>query len=264
MRTRERTPQAEEIFDTREETKHWYLFFMPFIYKGFNRGISLTSKSFPSGGDTFLLDPFTPDDDVGVFDFQTQAKAALKQQGYVAAAAAVGTTENVIKKTITNAVQENLSSKELATLIAKNFDDMKGYRALRIARTELTGAMNNGSANWMKGEGYPEKEWFTVLDGRERENHRAASGQRVLVDDYFNVGGYDAYAPADTNLPVEERVNCRCAIIPVGVPVERLNKYAITFLRLHGSLERQFVKTVEVEFNRQKQRILKNLTTLNL
>lgn len=60
-----------------------------------------------------------------------------------------------------------------------------------------------------------QKEWHAVHDSRTRFDHVKADGQRVGVNEPFDIGGYKAQYPHDPNLPARESVNCRCISIPV-------------------------------------------------
>jgi len=60
-----------------------------------------------------------------------------------------------------------------------------------------------------------EKEWMTVLDGREREAHHNADGQTVQAFQPFIVGGEQLMRPGDTSLgaSLKNVINCRCSSI---------------------------------------------------
>ncbi|MDE2098798.1 MAG: hypothetical protein KGL39_16215 [Patescibacteria group bacterium] len=92
-------------------------------------------------------------------------------------------------------------------------------RALTIARTETTGALNGGAHEAQKhlaDEGVIDgKEWLDTADARTRATHLTAGGQTVGVNDKFIVGGYAADYPGDAALPAKERVHCRCATTSV-------------------------------------------------
>ncbi len=67
-------------------------------------------------------------------------------------------------------------------------------------------------AKRLQAEGYEiEKEWIATRDGRTRDTHRAADGQRQGLDEAYSVGGYAAMHPLDAGLPASESVACRCA-----------------------------------------------------
>lgn len=91
-----------------------------------------------------------------------------------------------------------------------------GGRAMRIARTETIGLMNESAREQMQVSGVVSaKEWYTVNDNRTRSSHSALAGVRVPFDGTFNVNGFDASGPHDRGLPASEVVNCRCRLIPV-------------------------------------------------
>jgi hypothetical protein len=90
-------------------------------------------------------------------------------------------------------------------------------RARRIARTETVGAANFGADAVAQDSGLKlNKVWSAVNDVRTRHDHREVDGQKVGMDDTFNVGGFPMKYPGDKNkgkTPAKEIVNCRCAVI---------------------------------------------------
>lgn len=58
-----------------------------------------------------------------------------------------------------------------------------------------------------------EKQWDTMIDGRERPAHNAANGQRVPLNTPFTVGGEQLSYPRDTSLGASASnvINCRCS-----------------------------------------------------
>lgn len=93
------------------------------------------------------------------------------------------------------------------------------FRADTIARTELGGAANAGvqhAGDTLAAAGFAvAKEWFAQHDPRTRPTHVAADGQRVPLDGFFTVGGYEMSRPHDPMGPAEEVVNCRCTMLMV-------------------------------------------------
>lgn len=89
-------------------------------------------------------------------------------------------------------------------------------RAEAIARTELSGLMNDTSYKQMEASGVvSKKRWYSVGDSRTRDSHRLLNGKTVDFSDKFNVNGTMADGPHAANLPAGEVVNCRCRLIPV-------------------------------------------------
>lgn len=88
-------------------------------------------------------------------------------------------------------------------------------RSLVFARTEATTISNIGkklgAASWIEeqgGQGY--KVWLGRNDNRERQTHLEENNTIIPIDDLHEVGGAFCQHPGDTNLPLDEKVNCRC------------------------------------------------------
>jgi len=84
-------------------------------------------------------------------------------------------------------------------------------------------------------QGVVVKVWQSLLDGREREAHRAAHNQDQLVENAFQVGGEDLRFPGDMSLGASlgNTINCRCwadyylqkpdgSRVPLGVATPKL------------------------------------------
>lgn len=97
-------------------------------------------------------------------------------------------------------------------------------RALRIARTESTRAVNRGqdiAFGMAADEGVRlRKEWLSSRDAAVRDSHAALDGQQVRPGELFTIpigfdnAGAQANFPGDFDAP-EESINCRCASAPV-------------------------------------------------
>lgn len=105
-------------------------------------------------------------------------------------------------------------------------------RAVVVARTETIGALNAGRFDAFKafaeetGEDDLQRMWLATEDSRTRPTHRAAEGQRVELDQPFNVGGYDLRFPGDPSGPPQEVIQCRCTVLLVepGESVDLSNR----------------------------------------
>lgn len=91
-----------------------------------------------------------------------------------------------------------------------------------ISTTVVTGAMNAGILDAMRDAGLTYKIWLSMRDGKVRqragsEDHASMDGQKVLLDDYFEVPnrkGFDNMMfPGDPNGSPENIINDRCTII---------------------------------------------------
>jgi SPP1 gp7 family putative phage head morphogenesis protein len=92
-------------------------------------------------------------------------------------------------------------------------------RAVRIARTETTGALNAGheaSRAHLQEMGLVKgKEWLCITDGDTRPEHAQANGQVVEAGGEFLVGGERCRYPGDQRLSPGNRIHCRCTAVTV-------------------------------------------------
>lgn len=128
------------------------------------------------------------------------------------------TTRNDIQRLLSRGLEEGYSIRTLANAISSLSTEYSRARATNVARTEATGAMNNGHQIGIQKVGEAlkmpmGKEWLSVLGSTTRPTHADADGQMVEASAMFNVGGYDARYPGDPMLPAEERCQCQCTII---------------------------------------------------
>lgn len=88
-------------------------------------------------------------------------------------------------------------------------------RAVVTARTETIGALNGSRADAFRAVveqtgDEMEKMWLSTTDGRTRESHILADGQRVPVNQPFQLEGGEVDYPGDPFGPPEEVIQCRC------------------------------------------------------
>ena len=96
------------------------------------------------------------------------------------------TTASTIRDVVLRANEEGQGIDEIRRRIGGVFDDAKGYRAERIARTEAVGSANAANvAAWQISGLVDEKEWLAVPDDQTRETHADMDGQRVGLNDTF-------------------------------------------------------------------------------
>lgn len=91
------------------------------------------------------------------------------------------------------------------------------WKARRIARTEIQGAINAGT--WASAEATAQitgetlhKAWLATHDERTRVEHVVADGQIVPISTSFSVAGYPMMYPADPFAPGHLSINCRCTM----------------------------------------------------
>ncbi|WP_309448531.1 phage portal protein [Clostridium sp.] len=125
------------------------------------------------------------------------------------------TTQSLIKNQLVEGQGLGESIPKLINRISEYCDGMKDYRIESIARTEVIGASNNASILSYDQSGVVNgKQWLTALDGREREWHAEADGQKVDLDKNFIVDGEELECPGGMGGSAENVINCRCTTIP--------------------------------------------------
>lgn len=213
-----------------------------FLFAGFRKGID---QGLLVGGNATAQDIFT-----------LVVQNALKNKALEHATLAIGTTKDELQSLLDTAVKEGQSVQQLAKAIKDQYDIDGKVRPLRIARTELTDTINDGTVQTLDKQGYTQKEWSTVIDGRERDSHAAADSQVVGIKESFRIAGQSCLYPGDDSLPPGERINCRCAVVAAGLPEDRRRAVGDRFLRAHTALEKRFVIVLAQEFARQRLRVL--------
>ncbi len=238
---------TSNFFDRRKETAALAAIALPFLLRGFRKGIDIANEAGT---------PVEPNDILSA-----NVRAAIEARNLDLAAKAVQTTEDQLRDTLLQAHEDGIGTQELASRINDLYDGSMGYRSLRIARTELTGSINDGTVQTLDQQGYTQKTWSTVLDGHERDSHAEANGQTVSIDQPFQLAGGQGMYPGDSSLPTSEVINCRCVVVGSGTPEDRQSHINDIFLRVHGSLEREFKSAVMKHFQEQRDRILAHFPT---
>lgn len=109
----------------------------------------------------------------------------------------------------------------------QNVVGMNHDSAVRNARTAMTEAQNAGrieSYHYAESIGITlKKEWLATLDERTREEHRMLDGQRVGVDEPFEVMGETIMYPGDPNASGYMVYGCRCTLVSSVDGVEQLD-----------------------------------------
>lgn len=147
-----------------------------------------------------------------------EALRELEQQPYWQAIQAE-TSQRLIDL-IAIGLDEELSNYSIGMQIREFLGGMPANkRAQRIARSEVTGAMNAGhvaSMESLAADGLiTGKQWLAITDEDVRAEHLAANMQTVKFAESFNVGGFDAPYPGHWGLPAGQRINCRCVVLSV-------------------------------------------------
>lgn len=123
-----------------------------------------------------------------------------------------GTTREQLRNIIARGREDGLGTREIAKMIRDGFGDTIGRaRSEMIARTETHSAANAAQLFAAESTGVEMKrEWIAASDERTRDDHAAADGQVVAMDEPFDVGGDELMYPGDPNGEPEQIINCRC------------------------------------------------------
>lgn len=132
----------------------------------------------------------------------------------------INTIHDDLKLKLQTIIESNplASQSELLNLFMTETSDMfsRVYtesRAKTIARTTTTFSTNNAQEKvFTKYE--REFVWLSQRDGKVRDTHKKADGDKPESDGYFKVGHDKMKHPAAGSL-AEENVNCRCVLFPV-------------------------------------------------
>ena len=128
------------------------------------------------------------------------------------------TIANRINKLLIDAREENLTLAQSAKKIRDTIIPLSRARAAMIARTEVHNAASFASHNYHNTVRNDLginmfKQWVATNDARTRSTHSEANGQRVHMDEKFNVGGAEMDYAGDPAGGAKNVINCRCVII---------------------------------------------------
>ena len=143
----------------------------------------------------------------------TAATEWLRANGLRGAIQIANTSRRQIAEHIDEGIALNESSHEIAMRILTSVRMRRPARSEAIGHTEVHAASNYGSLSAaQQTRAQMAKFWVHMADGRVRDAHLAAGGQRRTLDDAFLVAGERLMFPADTSLGAGSAnvVNCRC------------------------------------------------------
>lgn len=135
---------------------------------------------------------------------------------YTLAATIAETSKNMLRQATAQMVIEGVPETQMGKLIQSFGEDMAGWRARTIARTESHAAVMGSQHEIIQEMDLPPylNEWNSG-DARTRKTHKAADGQRRKPGELFKVGSSDLRFPGDRRGKPEEVINCRCVLTQV-------------------------------------------------
>jgi SPP1 gp7 family putative phage head morphogenesis protein len=149
-------------------------------------------------------------------------RQALEQRAAERVRLVTDTTRAALREELAAGVAAGEGINLLRKRVEEVFSEAEGYRAERIARTEVVGLSNAANVEAWRQSGVVEgKEWLAVRDGNTRDEHRALDGQVVSgVDGMFSVAGYRASHPGGFGVASMD-ISCRCTTLPKVVDPQK-------------------------------------------
>ena len=167
-------------------------------------------------------EPVPPEQEPGTAPIGTATATFIAANIGVLVGAAHLTTKNRVLAVLSEVIEEGRAEGLGLGQIIDRFLERIGVigvhgesRARRIARTLVIRASNWAALQAARGDEREwEKDWVSQRDSRVRAAHLDTdfSGP-VGLDEFFDVGGFQAMYPADPRLPPSQSLNCRCVII---------------------------------------------------
>ncbi|AIF44925.1 phage minor head protein [Virgibacillus sp. SK37] len=140
-------------------------------------------------------------------------------------------TGNVMQNLV-ESYDKGLGIDEAADRLRSKFKSMEEHELVRIARTEINSAQNQGAYLVNQEIGAEYHMWITAEDHRVRDgstsdaDHVSLHGQIVRVGDAFSNG---LTHPGDRTGPIEEWINCRCVLVPFVMPLGKMPPIGQTY-----------------------------------
>jgi hypothetical protein len=107
------------------------------------------------------------------------------------------------------------STIETNTVIKNVLNQKRRYRIYSYATDAIEGSFEKAKfeiINTNYSSDSVLKTWRTMDDDRVRLTHSMAEGQTIEINNYFLVGNASLMYPRDINAPINETINCRCAV----------------------------------------------------
>lgn len=128
-------------------------------------------------------------------------------------------SKNQIESILLRAADKGMTIEETAEKIADAGIRTAGYKARRVAITEVLRAESYAQMEYMRQDPVViKKTWIETYEAEEpRPNHIDISGQTVFKNEPFTLigkdgGTYRPMQPRDTGLPASEVIHCHCTM----------------------------------------------------
>ena len=157
-----------------------------------------------------------------LFGIHATAEEDLLTRVFIASERTLARVDRSIMDIITLGYKSGNGINSVANELTRRFDQLTTWESKRIARTEIHNAHNRGTMDKYQEFGVEYTMWITAHDDRVRglketdtADHVELDGQIIRLGDTYSNG---LKYPGDTDGPIEEWINCRCANAPYNMP----------------------------------------------
>ena len=150
------------------------------------------------------------------------AEEDLFERIFIASQATMARVEQSIMNILLDGYKSGKGINYVANELTRRFDQLTTWESKRIARTEIHNSHNTAVHDSYNEMGIEYTMWITSHDDRVRglketdtADHVELDGEIIRLGDTYSNG---LRYPGDTDGPIEEWINCRCANAPYNLP----------------------------------------------
>lgn len=140
--------------------------------------------------------------------FSETSKQWITQHGASLIKTIQATNITDVRNVILKGKQDNLLMPQIGQNIKKFYGDQSSFKAMRVARTEVSAAAGFGQREAANQSGVAKgKKWMTSRDDRVRDRHVAIDGEERQMNERYSNG---LMYPGDPDGDPSESIQCRC------------------------------------------------------
>ena len=147
----------------------------------------------------------------------------LLNEEFIASQQTINRVDESINKIITDGYKSGKGIDHVARELRTRFQQLKTWESVRIARTEIHTAHNQGIMKSYETLGVNYTQWKSAHDKRVRGNRKSDRANHIIMDgEIIPFGGTYSNGlryPGDKSGKIEEWINCRCSNAPYVMPV---------------------------------------------
>lgn len=147
----------------------------------------------------------------------------LLNETFTASQHTINRVDETINKIITDGYKSGKGINHVAKQLQQKFHQLKTWEAIRIARTEIHSAHNQGIMKSYETLGVNYTQWKSAHDHRVRGHRKTDKANHIIMDgEIIPFGGKYSNGlsyPGDKSGKIEEWINCRCSHAPFVIPL---------------------------------------------